>query len=83
MFLHHHWQHLIPALSLITANVRDGPFKWCRVDEKPADKRFIALEFLVLLFQDKRTKKHVIDNSSKNAVSLRRFIVDIMVFYVY
>jgi hypothetical protein len=37
------WQHLVPAESLITANVSNGPFKWCRVDEKPAVKQFTAL----------------------------------------
>jgi hypothetical protein len=31
------WQHLIPAGSSIICNEFDGPFKWCRVDEKPAD----------------------------------------------
>jgi len=35
MFLHHHWQHLIPALSLITANERDGPFKFYSKDACP------------------------------------------------
>jgi hypothetical protein len=37
------WQHFIPAGSLITADDCDGPLKWCRIDEKPADNRFTTL----------------------------------------
>jgi branched-chain amino acid transport system ATP-binding protein len=53
--------------------MNDGPFKWCRVDEKPADNPDSpsGLEFLVLLFQDKRTKKLFMDNSLKNRISPR------------
>jgi hypothetical protein len=32
------WQHLIPDRILITSSETNGPFKWCRVDEKPAAK---------------------------------------------
>jgi len=33
---------------LFTVNEPDGPFKWCRVDEKPAVKQFTALIFCFL-----------------------------------
>ncbi len=39
------WQHLIPAGFLNAVYELNGPSKWCRVDEKPADKRFTALIF--------------------------------------
>jgi hypothetical protein len=39
------WHNLLPAGSLVTLMVSDGPFKLCRVAEKPAAKRFTALIF--------------------------------------
>jgi len=51
------WQHLLPAQSLVKTKMLDGPFKWCRVDEKPAVKRFAALIFWFVLDQAKMNNK--------------------------
>jgi len=51
------WQHLLPAQSLVKTRMLDGPFKWCRVDEKPAVKRFAALIFWFVLDQAKMNNK--------------------------
>ncbi|TVR17197.1 MAG: hypothetical protein EA391_05495 [Balneolaceae bacterium] len=52
------WQHFIPAGSLIKADDRDGPLKWCRIDEKPAGKRFTTLIFWSFWIKPKGHNMH-------------------------
>jgi len=35
----------------------DGPFKWCRVDEKPAVKQFTALIFCFFCIKTKEKRE--------------------------